>query len=55
MKTYQDGFRDAVEKACKYLNGFLDYSELIEYQVSQEKHDELIKDFRKYMFGEGQL
>ncbi len=52
MKTYQDGYQDAVRKACEYLNGFLDYSELIEYQVSKEKHEEVIKDFRNFMFGE---
>ena len=41
-----------IDKAEKWLHGFMECSPLFEYQVSESEQKETIEDFRIYMKGE---
>ena len=41
----QNGKKVLVGKVIEWLDGFLEYSPLIEYQVSEEEKREVYKDF----------
>lgn len=48
-KKIQDAF---IEKACEWLQGFMECSSLFEYEVSESEKKKVIEDFKKYMKGE---
>lgn len=41
-----------IEKACEWLQGFMECSSLFEYEVSESEKKKVIEDFKKYMKGE---
>ena len=41
-----------IEKAAEWLQGFMEFSSLFEYEVSESEKKTVIEDFRKYMEGE---
>ena len=47
--TRTDAF---IEKACEWLKGFMECSNLFEYQVSKSESEEVIANFKNYMKGE---
>ena len=40
-----------IEKACEWLQGFMECSSLFEYEVSESEKKKVIEDFEKYMKG----
>lgn len=44
-----NGKKVLVGKVIEWLDGFLEYSPLIEYQVSEEEKREVFKDFIDYI------
>ena len=42
---------EVIEKACTWLDDFLECSPLFEYHVSEDKRKDLLKELRMYMEG----
>ena len=40
---------EVIDKACKWLQGFMECSNLFEYEVSESEQKEVINDFKQIM------
>ena len=40
---------EMIDKACEWLQGFMEYSNLFEYEVSESEQNKVINDFKQAM------